>query len=172
LAQFGVKQSEHKVLTPRPNYEFICTDVKEVPNDRGQYAYNPAEDDSKMATKWEWEFTGRKGTEAEGVVIKKRTVSYLTTDPRNGWHKHSSAVDPTFDPKVGYASEDDLRKRSIGRPVMLSIKNTTKNVNGEDRTYNNISDLFPSSLEPLSQTEIMALLMGATIVDSHDDIPF
>lgn len=177
MAQFGAPTvAETKVLTPRPNYEFICVDVNEVPNDKGEFAYNPAKDDPKKATKWEWVFKGRPGTDAEGVTIKKRTVSYMTTDSRNGWLVYSKAIDPTFDPKVGYASEEDFKSRVIGMPVMLAISNSTgiNKQTGEPTTYNNIDKPYPSSLGKLS-VEDGAKLIGATVtgsVPAGEDIPF
>lgn len=165
MAQFGVQISEHKVLTPKPNYEFLVTGIEEVPNDRGQFAYNPETDAPNKATKLEWVFTGRAGTESDGVIIKKRTPSYLTSDKRNGWLKHSAAADPTFDSKVGYKDMDDLHKRCIGRPVMLAISNTTKTVNGEERTYNNIDNAYPSSMPALSAEELVVASLGLTTAE-------
>lgn len=169
MAQFGVQTSEFKVLTPKPNYEFLITGIEEVPNDRGQFAYDPETDDPKKSTKLEWAFAGRDGTDAAGVIIKKRTPSYLTSDKRNGWLKFSTAADPTFDGRVGYKDMDDLRKRSIGRPVMLAISNTTKTVNGEERTYNNIDNAYPSSLPAMSAEEIVVAALGLT---PSEEIPF
>ena len=47
MAQFGAPpKSDFPVLTPRPQgYEFVCTDVQEVPNDSGQYKYDPTKDE-------------------------------------------------------------------------------------------------------------------------------
>lgn len=170
MAEWGVQKSEFTVLAPKPNYEFIVKSITEVPNDRGQFAYDPAKDNPNKATKLEWVFVGRKGTDAEGAVIKKRTAAYLTTDKRNGWHQMSRAVDSTFDPNVGYASMDDLQKRCVGRPVMLAISNTEKTVNGEQRIYNNIDNAYPSDQPALTGVELAELLTGGSV--AGEDIPF
>ena len=173
MAQFGVQKNEYKVLKPKPNYEFIVTNIEEVANDRGQFAYKEG-DDPKKATKFEWTFKGRPNTEADGVVIRKRTPAYLTTDQRNGWLQFSAAVDPDFDSKTGYASEADLKKRCENRPVMLAISNTTKTVNGEERTYNNIDKPYPSSMPALDAVDYLSLIAESvtTIDGSSEEIPF
>jgi len=158
LAQFGVNTVE--ALPAAPNYEFIVSDIEEVPNDTGQFAYDPTTDDPKKATKFKWTFVGRNGTKSAGKKLTKKTPSYLTTDARNGWHMLSSAIDPTFDPKVGYADMDDLIARCIGRPVILALS-VAQGTDGNE--YNNIDKAYPSEQPAMSDAEKALLALGATV---------
>lgn len=173
MAQFGAPpKSDFPVLTPRPQgYEFVCTDVQEVPNDSGQYKYDPTKDDPRKATKLKWFFTGRKGTDAEGVVVSAKTGSYLTRDKRNKMLQFCEAIDPTFDIDVAYKDEADFRAKVVNKPVLLSIVNNEGTTSsGEKAVFNNVEKAWASAMPQLDTAELMALLGSVTVHDG-DNVP-
>lgn len=171
MAQFGAPaKTEFKVLKPKPNYEFVCVDVQEVPNDSGQFKYDPAKDDPRKATKLKWFFKGRPDTDAAGVTVTKKTGSYLTRDKRNGMLQFCEAIDKDFNIDVAYTSEEDFRNHVVGQSVMLAITNSDgTDKNGDPVVYNNIERAYPSDLPKLDMVEFLKLT-GSTV--APDDIPF
>jgi hypothetical protein len=166
MAQFGAPLAD--VLPAKPNYEFYVSDVIEVPNDKGQYAYNPATDDAKKATKLKWVFVGREGTPSAGFTVTRKTGSYINRDKRCVMLQFCQAIDPTFDVNVAYKSEEDFRAKVINRPVTLALSV----VEGQDGgQFNNIDNAYPSDMGALNAAEALKSL-GATVITDGEDIPF
>lgn len=153
---------EYTVLPPDEFYEATVTALSVVDNP----FYNSAEDPAHKAHQFEWTFTLREPG-YEGVSVRAFTSTKLSRHPKAVLPKWIAACDDTFDIDKGYDT-DSL----VGKTCRILAGNTTKEKDGETKTYNKVLNVAVSKLPKLSDAEVAKLTTAAVDSLGGEEIPF